>query len=125
MDLEAWFRNVFYWIFTARFFEDRAAVDGALGYAVDYPYPQSAVGLERQVAALAGYNGAEGLSRISARSLVVAGKEDLLFPVDVCADLARAIPGAAFSVIEGAAHSIHMEQSRMFTDRVLDFLRGG
>jgi pimeloyl-ACP methyl ester carboxylesterase len=120
-----WFRNIFYWIFSARFFEDEASVTEAVRFAVEYPYPQSAAAFENQVRAIAAYDGSESLSRIRAKTLVIAGREDLLFPVGVCSRLAQAIPTASLSVIDGAAHSIHMEQPRAFTRCVLDFLSWG
>jgi pimeloyl-ACP methyl ester carboxylesterase len=117
-----WFRNIFYWIFSARFFEDRANVQEAVRFALDYPYPQGAIAFRNQVKAIAAYDGSGSLARVEAETLVIAGAEDLLFPVDVCATLARAIPGARLEVVDGAAHSIHMEQPRAFARRVLDFL---
>lgn len=122
-DPAAWFRNIFYWIFTARFFEDPAALQAAEQYALDYPYPQCAHGFAAQVRALADYDGAQGLPRIGTRTQVIAGEEDLLFPPELGARLARAIPGAAFTAIEGAAHSVHVEQPGAFCRVVLDFLR--
>lgn len=122
MDAELWFRNIFYWLFSARFFENEAAVNDALRYAVEYPYPQSASAFRNQVEAISGFDCTEHLSGITKKTLVISGKEDLLFPPEVSACLANAIPGAVFSVIENAAHSIHMEQPCAFTDRVLEFL---
>ena len=58
----------------------------------------------------------------AAKTLIISGQEDILFPPDAAASIAKAIPGAIFSMIEHAAHSIHMEQPQMFTDGVLDFL---
>jgi len=122
MDVGLWFRNIFYWIFSARFFENEAAVNDAVRYAIEYPYPQSAIAFRNQVKAIASYDCTEGLSGVTAKTMVISGKEDLLFPTEVCARLAQAISGAASSVIDNAAHSIHMEQPRAFTDCVLEFL---
>ena len=122
MDLRLWFRNIFYWIFSARFFEDEAAVNDAVWLAVEYPYRQSAIAFRNQVKAIASYNGSEGLSGLTSKTMVISGKEDLLFPPGACASLAQAIPGAALTVIDNAAHAIHIEQPRAFTERVTDFL---
>ncbi len=121
-DLSAWFRNVFYWIFSTRFFENERAVQDAVRLAVEYPYPQSAVAFRKQVEAIVRYDGSNGLAGIRSKTLVIAGGEDLLFPVDRCAGLARSIPGAALAVMDHAAHAIHTEQPRAFARRVLDFL---
>ncbi|NOZ19463.1 MAG: alpha/beta hydrolase [Planctomycetes bacterium] len=125
MNPALWFRNIFYWIFSPRFFEDDEAVREALRFAVEYPYPQTEVAFRKQVEAIARFNCVEALPTISAKTLVLCGKEDLLFPPGECATLSQAIPNAKFHVIDNAAHSIHMENPAAFTDRVLHFLAGG
>ena len=122
MDAGLWFQNIFYWIFSRRFFENDVAVNDAVQFAVEYPYPQSAVAFRNQVKAIAGYDSTDDLSKLCSKTLVISGKEDLIFPTQVVASLAQAIPGADFSVIDYAAHSIHMEQPKAFTDCVLDVL---
>ena len=122
MDTKLWFRNLFYWIFSRRFFENDVAVNDAVRFAIEYPYPQSAVAFRNQVKAIAGYDGTEDLSRLCSKTLVISGKEDLLFPPEVGAGLAQAIPGVDFSVIDHANHSLYVEQPQAFTDCVLDFL---
>ena len=92
-------------------------------YAVEYPYPQSAIAFRNQVNAMASFDCTEALSVVAATTMVISGKEDLLFPTEVCARLAQSIPGAAISVIDNAAHSIHMEQPLAFTECILEFLR--
>ena len=122
LDLKLWFRGIFYWIFSARFFEDEKVVEDAVQFAVEYPYPQSPTAFRNQVNAIAQFSCTNQLSKIAARTLVIGGKDDLLFPVQTCASLARRIPGAVFAEINNAAHSIHMENPRAFTRTVLDFL---
>jgi pimeloyl-ACP methyl ester carboxylesterase len=122
MDAGLWYRNIFYWIFSARFFENEEALSDAIRFAIEYPYPQSVIAFRKQVKAIANYDCKEGLSKITSKTLVISGKEDLLFPTEVGAGLAQAIQGAVFFVIDKAAHSIHMEQPQAFTDCVLDFL---
>ena len=45
---------------------------------------------------------------------VVAGGEDLLFPLELCRLFADRIPGSSFATIDGAAHSIHMQYPDLF-----------
>ncbi len=122
MNLKLWFRNMFYWIFSAHFFKDREAVNYAEKYAVEYPFPQSIVAFRNQVKAIARFNATKELSELMTKTLVIGGKEDLLFPPEVCAGLAQAIKGAELTLIAGAAHSIHIEQPQAFTNCILDFL---
>ncbi len=124
LDLKLWFRGIFYWIFSAHFFEDEKAVEEAVRFAVEYPYPQSPLAFRNQVNAIAGFNCADRLQQIRARTLVIGASADLLFPAQTCASLAGKIPGAVFAGIDNAAHSIHLENPGAFTRTVLDFLCG-
>jgi 3-oxoadipate enol-lactonase len=49
------------------------------------------------------------LSRITAPTLVIAGDEDATFPVAETREMADRIPGARFTVIDGAAHLVALE----------------
>lgn len=118
----AWFRNLFYWIFAARFFDDPKAVADAVRYAIEYPYPQPPAAFRNQVRAIAEFDRTSELGRIRAPTLVMAGTEDMLFPVAMCERLARSIPHADSTVVDGAAHGLHLEQPAIFTQRVLAFL---
>jgi pimeloyl-ACP methyl ester carboxylesterase len=122
---ERWFRSLFYWLFTERFFEDRRMLAAALEFALNYPYPQSAAAFLNQVQALRDFDCTAQLARVAARTLVLAGQEDLLFPVPLCQKLAAEISGAQFRVIENAAHTLHMENPEAFVRAVLEFLLPG
>jgi len=116
------FRDVFCWLFTPAFFEDEEFVNVAVQFAVEYPYPQGTKAFLNQVRAIAAYDCTENLARISAKTLVLHGKEDLLFPPEEGLRLAQAIPNASLTVIEKAAHSIHIEQSGVMIENILNFL---
>ena len=122
MAAKLWYRNIFFWIFSKQFFQNEEAVEKAIQYSVDYPYPQSLMAFRNQVKAIASYDCTKALSGVTAKTMVIAGKEDILFPEEICSRLALAIAGASFSVIPSAAHSIHMEQPQAFTNCILEFL---
>ena len=121
MELEPWFRSIFFWLFSARFFENTVAVADTVRFAVEYPYPQSAIAFRNQVEAIANYS-CSGLAKVCPRTLVLGGQEDLLFPLANCARMAQEIPGATFKVIDNAAHSLHWEEPQAFAKSVLEFL---
>jgi YbgC/YbaW family acyl-CoA thioester hydrolase len=50
------------------------------------------------------------LERIDLPTLVIAGREDQLIPVDYARSMAGMIPGAQFTLIPGAGHLVPMEQ---------------
>ena len=55
-------------------------------------------------------------------TLVVAGSDDLLFPLEAMRAVARDIPGAEFSLFDGAGHSTYFEMAARFNDVVGDFV---
>ena len=89
-----------------------------MAWALNYPWPQSARAFRRQVDAVIAYDGSADVGAITVPTLVVAGREDILYPAEECEAFARRIPGEAFTVIEGAAHAVHTEQPGAFVDAV-------
>lgn len=124
MDPEIWFRNIFFWVFAPRFFENEAAVREAIRFELDYPYPINPSTFRKQVEAIAAFDGGETAS-IAAPTLVLAAEEDLLMPPEEGLKLSKTIPGAVFRTIEHAAHSLFTENPKEFAAAVLDFLSQG
>ncbi|MEO8674377.1 MAG: alpha/beta hydrolase [Casimicrobiaceae bacterium] len=123
-DRGLWFRNLFYWVLSPRFFENRQQVDALVQLAATYPFQQSAVALRNQMGAIKAFDGRAALPAIRARTLVLAGAEDLLFSLASTTAMAHAIPRSTLSVMDGAAHSFPTEFPAEFTRHVLEFLAG-
>ena len=124
-DPALWLLNLLLWILSPRFFADPAAVSAAIDYGLAYPYPQSTAAFTAQVEALGSFDGTSALPRLPPRTLVLAGADDLLFPMAACRELQAAIPGATMAVIEGTAHAIALEQPAAFAAAVLGFIDRG
>jgi len=122
MNPELWFRNIFYWIFSKLFFEDKEALNTAVQFAIEYPYPQSNIAFKNQVKAIKGFNCREDLPNITSKTMIVCGKEDLLFPPEESFKVLQAIPGAICSIVEHAAHSMFVENPVEFINLVRNFL---
>ena len=119
---ETFFRSILSWILTPSFFETPKQVDASLIYLLNYPWPQSPKGFMGQTEAIALHNGTEALVYISCPTLVMAGEQDILMPMESSRALAIGIKGSELVVIEGAAHSVHSEQPRRFAEVVSYFL---
>lgn len=122
MDKYLWFRNLFYWIFAPAFFNDRAMVEQALNMAVAYRFPQSPESFSNQVEAIINFDGTECVQNIFSNTLLIGGSEDLLFPASESEKLLSGIKGMESVIIQGAAHSIHMDKPNEFIKTVEDFL---
>lgn len=121
MDPVLWFKNIFYWVMSERFFENEAAMEEALLSELAYPYPINKVSFRKQVSAIAAFDGVGHPAKITAKTLVIAGKKDLLIPPEECEELAGAIP-AAFCLLDRAPHSLFLEDPVHFSRLVLEFL---
>ncbi|MFO1323103.1 MAG: alpha/beta hydrolase [Burkholderiales bacterium] len=122
LDRASWFRNLYYWVLSSRFFDNRVSVEALVKMAAVYPYQQTPQALRNQVAAIAKFDSRGALSSLRARTLVLAGTEDLLFTTAESAAFAKSIPHATFVAVEGAAHSFPAEAPQDFTRNVLGFL---
>lgn len=121
MDKRLWFRNLFYWIFSPKFFEDKEILDQAVQMAINYRYPQSDASFKNQVKAITNFDCSNRVKKIHAPTLIMSGNEDLLFPKSDNQFLFD-IPSATEIDVEHAAHSIHMDESQVFMDNVVKFL---
>ena len=69
------------------------------------------------------HNADDRLEAIGARTLVVGGAQDRIFPASLQNDTAERIPGASLRLIEGAGHGAFDERKRDFDAAVLGFIR--
>ncbi len=122
MDIHEWFRCLFFWIFTRKFFEDEKMLDLSLDYSVEYPYLQSLEQFKKQVNALCDFDVSERLAEIDHETLIISGKEDILFDPFESVRVLSAIKNASVTLIENAAHSIHVENPKDFVSTVIAFL---
>lgn len=63
--------------------------------------------------------------RITAPVLVVAGVEDRTFPVAETRAMAESIPGSSFTVLDGAAHLVALEDPARVNELLNEFLFDG
>jgi pimeloyl-ACP methyl ester carboxylesterase len=75
-----------------------------------------------QVGMAARPDATEVLATIAVPTLVVHGAEDALFDPEVGRELASAIPGARFLLVEEAGHLSSLERPEVVNEALLDFL---
>ena len=61
------------------------------------------------------------LAQLTVPALLIAGQEDLIFPVNVMQEAQKLIPNSRLEIVPGAAHSTHFEQPEAFNRLVGDF----
>ena len=55
-------------------------------------------------------------------TLILEGKDDVLITPEEAKILAKKIQGSIFQLLDGVAHCIHIENPKLFTGIVLEFL---
>ena len=72
-----------------------------------------------------GWTVMDRLDQITVPTLVLAGRDDFLFPPEHQRQLAAGIPGARLQIIERAGHNAHSEQPTEVLEAVTDFIFAG
>ena len=81
-------------------------------------------GVLDQLRAVSTHNTIDRLNQIKAPTLVLAGTDDKMVPIEFSRIVAQHIPGAKLVEFQKGSHSFFMEMSRRFNREVIDFLKG-
>ena len=119
---DLWFRELYCWVFSQKFFEDEQTVDYAVQFALEYPYQQSLAGFKGQLLACTGFNSFEQLKNIKNETLILVGHDDILITPSESEVLNKKILNTDILVLNGCGHTPHVENRESFSKAVLDFL---
>lgn len=119
---EAWIKRWTFWLFSPRLFTDSSFIDTFIKNAVKYPYAQKADGFKSQIDAIASFDARDKIGAIKAKTLILEGKDDILIIPEEAEMLVKNIDKSIFRLLDGVAHSIHIENPKLFTGAVLRFL---
>ncbi len=71
---------------------------------------------------LPGWSVMDRLGEIQVRTMVIAGRDDFVFPPEHQAELVAGIPNARLRIIDGAGHNPHSEQTTQVMDAVRAYI---
>jgi pimeloyl-ACP methyl ester carboxylesterase len=113
------------WLFSTDFLRNHDAVDDTLALLGSNPNPIAPKAYERQANAYINHDALDRVGKIEAQTLVLAGDRDRLIPPWIGRELAEAIPGAKFHLLEGpgSSHAVLLERPDDYNNVVLSFLR--
>ena len=72
---------------------------------------------------LPGWSVMDRLCEIEVPTLVIAGRDDFIFPPTHQEALARGLPNATLRIVDDAGHNAHSEQERVVLEAIRSFLR--
>ncbi len=115
----------FLWLFSTDFLRNHEAVDQTLAMLGSNPNPVSPEAYARQASAYIQHDALDRVGNIKATTLVITGERDRLTPPWIGRELADAIPGAKFHLVEGpgSSHVLPLERPEDFNKIVLSFLK--
>lgn len=74
---------------------------------------------------LKGWSVMDRLGEIQVPALVMAGRDDFIFPPEATRELAKSLPNARLQIIDGAGHNPQSEQTEAVISAIRDFLGQG
>jgi pimeloyl-ACP methyl ester carboxylesterase len=123
LTLEEAVRAAYLWLFAPATYNERPEfVEAMVQNALANPHPMSLTGFLRQCDAVHVHDALDRVGAIRCPTLVSVADSDILVPPRFSRELAARIPGAAFRLIEGAAHGYFWERPEAFNQMCLDFL---
>jgi 3-oxoadipate enol-lactonase len=124
VSLETRVREGFLWVYTNEFFEHDETVTTLVNLALANPHPQPIHGFAGQVAALMQHDMRSQINQISAPTLVLTGRDEILIPIEFSEELAAKILNAELVILERGGHNFCMEFSEPCNQAVMHFLEG-
>lgn len=110
--------------FSEGFYENAEQVETVKALLLAAP-DQEPDAFVRQLLATSRHETRDRLGALDVPVHVIGAEHDVLLPVWKSQELARLIPGARLTVIEGAAHGVNLELAEQFNAAVLAFLAAG
>jgi pimeloyl-ACP methyl ester carboxylesterase len=110
------------WVYSSQFLANPDNVREAVESTLANPYPQSLAGQKRQFEALIAFDSEFWFEKIKARTLVIAGAEDICAGVTNSERLSKGIPHAELVRLPGIGHVPLVESPAEFASLVRNFL---
>jgi 3-oxoadipate enol-lactonase len=112
----------FPWLFSEEFYRDPKKLEYAIERKMQYPYKTPPEVMRKQFGALCEFDSSSWHHKISAETLVLAGSQDLICPLEDCMALAKGIQGAKIHVFPNMGHMASLEIPSEYNRVIREFL---
>jgi 3-oxoadipate enol-lactonase len=110
------------WIFSSHFLSNDQKVQDLIQLMESNPYPQTLIGVKRQLQALLGFNSSSWFNQLKGPALVIGGDEDILCPRD-SELLANHIEDAKFVEFHRVGHVPMIEIPKEYVGILTNYLK--
>lgn len=121
-DLEAFYRALMPWAYSAASFALPGFIDGLVTMAMAFDPPQRVDGFLRQCDADVAHDAADRLSGVRSPALVIVGEEDVTTPPRHSRQLCDLLREAELVLVPGAGHGALHERPDVVTEAIRSFL---
>lgn len=116
------FETVLPWIFGESYLSNKKMVSGIIKSIVNNPYPQTLESFKNQARVSELINIVPELHKITTKTLIIAGRDDLITPLK-CAQLIHSeINGSKLVIIDNCGHMLQFEQPEILVNAILEFI---
>ncbi len=119
---EAWFKRWTFWLFSQKAINERQFIKAFIKNAIGYPHLQKTAAFKKQAGAISSFDARKRLGGIKAKTLILEGKDDILITPQESAILFKRIHKSNFKLLDCMAHSIHIEDPKLFAGNVSEFI---
>lgn len=117
-----WFRLLFQFLFSPKFFNDNQQIEYAVQAAMEYPFKQSLQAFKIQARVLTTFLEQPHFESIPFPAMALTGANDVMFTPAALESIYSEWPDIEKRVIKNAAHSVHWENKTEFIACVSEFL---
>lgn len=105
-----------------QFLSQRSHLQSLFDRMVETPHFQTPMGFKGQLSALKQFDSRKWVKMISNPTLIIAGDEDLMTPIEQAYDLHEAMEGSHMVILPGSGHGIATDQEKLLIEHVIEFL---
>ncbi|MES1024580.1 alpha/beta hydrolase [Gloeocapsa sp. BRSZ] len=122
LDPEAYFYVVLPWAVSEDFYTTPGAIEAALKFQLEYPFPPTPHGLYHQSRAIINSDTLDRLEEITCPTLVLVSQQDILTPLKFSQELAQGIPNAELVILKRGGHDFIIDAPDAVATAMLNFL---
>ncbi len=114
-------RDIIFWLYSNTLLSSENKIQQEINNMLSNPFPQSLEAFNRQLVAGEEHNSKAELSKIKAKTLIIAGENDIMTTKEDLNDLIIGVPHAQIKTFPEMGHCTHIEMPGEFAETIKTF----